>query len=55
MVSKTCLPIMLYYLCRNFREADLRLVFAYAKRWFSHTGAHSVKQVHKMKIHDYGL
>ena len=41
----------LYYPCsenkgadqlRGYREADLRLCFAYAERWFSHNAAHII-------------
>ena len=29
----------------GYREADLRLCFAYAKRWFSHDAAHFTREI----------
>ena len=50
----------LYYLCsenkgadqlRGYREADLRLVFAYAKCWFSHDPAQfTLAEPHIFKV-----
>ena len=54
----------MYYLCsenkdadqlRGYREADMRLVFAYAKSRFSHDTANLVLSVYKMGSQEYKL